>query len=91
MVTIRERADNVMSAIGYTSELTLDASKPTAHLYKLLDESILHAFGWRPQIPLKKGIESAYAGSKNMSLMRAFKIPVVNRFTLCALKLEQKV
>ena len=63
-VTIRELAEMVMSAIGYTGELTFDASKPDGTPRKLLDVSRLHALGWRPQIPLKKGIETTYAWYK---------------------------
>jgi GDP-L-fucose synthase len=63
-VTIRELAQMVMSAIGYTGGLTFDASKPDGTPRKLLDVSRLHALGWRPQIPLKKGIETTYAWYK---------------------------
>jgi GDP-L-fucose synthase len=63
-VTIRELAEMVMSAIGYSGELTLDPSKPDGTPRKLLDVSRLHGLGWRPQIPLKKGIETTYAWFK---------------------------
>jgi GDP-L-fucose synthase len=59
-VTIREFAQVVMSVIGYSDELTLDASKPDGTPRKLLDVSRLHGLGWRPQITLKKGIEMTY-------------------------------
>jgi GDP-L-fucose synthase len=63
-VTIRELAEMVMSAIGYSGQLTLDPSKPDGTPRKLLDVSRLHGLGWRPQIPLKKGIETTYAWFK---------------------------
>jgi GDP-L-fucose synthase len=63
-VTINELAEMVMSAIGYTGELTFDASKPDGTPRKLLDVSRLHSLGWRPRIPLKKGIETTYAWFK---------------------------
>lgn len=59
-VTIRELAEMVMSAIGYSGELTLDPSKPDGTPRKLLDVTRLHGLGWRPKIPLKKGIETTY-------------------------------
>jgi GDP-L-fucose synthase len=63
-VTINELAEMVMSAIGYTARLTFDASKPDGTPRKLLDVSRLHSLGWRPQIPLKMGIETTYAWFK---------------------------
>jgi GDP-L-fucose synthase len=63
-VTIRELAEMVMSAIGYSGELTLDPSKPDGTPRKLLDVSRLHGLGWRPKIPLEKGIEMTYAWFK---------------------------
>ena len=60
-VTINKLAEMVMSAIGYTGELAFNASKPDGTPRKLLDVSRLHSLGWRPQIPLTKGIESTYA------------------------------
>jgi nucleoside-diphosphate-sugar epimerase len=53
-----------MSAIGYTGRLTFDASKPDGTSRKLLDVSRLHSLGWRPQIPLKTGIETTYGWFK---------------------------
>jgi GDP-L-fucose synthase len=66
-VTIHELAEMVMSAIGYTGKLTFNASKPDGTPRKLLDVSRLHALGWRPQIPLKTGIETTYAWFKEHS------------------------
>ena len=63
-VTIRALAEMVMSAIGYTGELTFDSSKPDGTPRKLLDVSRLHSLGWRPKIPLKSGIDSTCAWFK---------------------------
>jgi GDP-L-fucose synthase len=60
-LTIRELAQTIMSAIGYTGTLTFDHSKPDGTPRKLLDVSRLHSLGWRPRISLKAGIESTYA------------------------------
>jgi GDP-L-fucose synthase len=59
-VTIRELAEMVMSVIGYSGSLILDPSKPDGTPRKLLDVTRLNQLGWRPQIPLKKGIEMTY-------------------------------
>ena len=66
-VTIRELAEMVMSVIGYSGQLTLDSSKPDGTPRKLLDVSRLNGLGWRPQIPLKQGIETTYTWFKQHS------------------------
>jgi GDP-L-fucose synthase len=63
-LTIRELAETIMSAIGYSGTLVFDHSKPDGTPRKLLDVSRLHAVGWHPRIPLKEGIESTYAWFK---------------------------
>lgn len=63
-LTIRELAETVMSAIGYSGSLTFDHSKPDGTPRKLLDVSRLHSLGWRPRISLQTGIESTYAWFK---------------------------
>jgi GDP-L-fucose synthase len=63
-LTIRELAETVMSAIGYTGALTFDHSKPDGTPRKLLDVSRLQSLGWRPRIPLRTGIESTYTWFK---------------------------
>jgi GDP-L-fucose synthase len=60
-LTIRELAEMVMSAIGYTGALTFDHSKPDGTPRKLLDVSRLRGLGWRPRIALQTGIEGTYA------------------------------
>ena len=63
-LTIRELAEVVMSAIGYTGALTFDHSKPDGTPRKLLDVSRLRGLGWRPRIALQTGIEGTYAWFK---------------------------
>jgi GDP-L-fucose synthase len=63
-VTIRELAEMVMSAIGYTGALAFDPTKPDGTPRKLLDVSRLHGLGWRPRISLKEGIAATYTWFK---------------------------
>ena len=63
-LTIRELAQTIMSAIGYSGALTFDHSKPDGTPRKLLDVSRLHSLGWHPRISLQAGIESTYAWFK---------------------------
>jgi GDP-L-fucose synthase len=67
-LTIRELAETIMSAIGYTGALTFDHSKPDGTPRKLLDVSRLHSLGWRPRISLRAGIEGTYAWFKDHAL-----------------------
>jgi GDP-L-fucose synthase len=67
-LTIRELAEIVMSAIGYTGALTFDHSKPDGTPRKLLDVSRLNRLGWHPRISLRAGIESTYAWFKEHAL-----------------------
>jgi GDP-L-fucose synthase len=60
-VTIRELCEIVMAVTGYGGRLEFDASKPDGAPRKLLDVSRAAALGWRPQIPLRTGIEQVYA------------------------------
>ena len=63
-VTIRELAELIMSAIGYSGGLIFDPSKPDGSPRKLLDVARLTGLGWRPRISLKNGIEQTYAWFK---------------------------
>lgn len=63
-LTIRDLAQTIMSAIGYTGALTFDHSKPDGTPRKLLDVSRLRKLGWGPRISLQAGIESTYAWFK---------------------------
>jgi GDP-L-fucose synthase len=60
-VTIRELAEHVVSAVGYSGRLLFDSTKPDGTPRKLLDVSRLADLGWRAKIPLKRGIEETYA------------------------------
>jgi GDP-L-fucose synthase len=66
-VTIRELAEMVMSAIGYSGRLKFDSTKPDGTPRKLLDVSRLAGLGWKASIPLKTGIERTYAWFKDHS------------------------
>jgi GDP-L-fucose synthase len=56
--TIREIADMVAKAVGYSGETRWDPTKPDGTPRKLLDVSVLREAGWLPEIPLRDGIEA---------------------------------
>src|SRR5258708_35285473 len=57
---IRDLAEMVRSAVGYTGAIAWDASKPDGTPRKLMDSSRILALGWRPQVDLGTGIKLAY-------------------------------
>lgn len=59
-VSVRELAETVKQAVGYTGGIVWDASKPDGTPRKLMDSSRLFALGWRPQVDVQAGIRLAY-------------------------------
>jgi GDP-L-fucose synthase len=58
--TILELAGEVARVVGFEGELRFDASKPDGTPRKLLDVSRLSAMGWKPQVPLREGLQRTY-------------------------------
>jgi len=59
--TIRELAETVAEATGYTGEIFWDSSKPDGTPKKQLDVSRLSNLGWSARIPLAEGLASTAA------------------------------
>ena len=59
-VSIRELAELVGAAVGFTGRLVFDATKPDGTPRKLMDSSRLAALGRRPRIGLVEGLERTY-------------------------------
>lgn len=59
-LTIRELAEVVAEAVGFTGEIGHDLSKPDGTPRKLMDASRLQALHWRPRIELEEGLAGAY-------------------------------
>ena len=58
---IRDVAELIQRIVGYSGEVTWDASKPDGTPRKLMDVKRLNAMGWQAEIPLEEGIRSVYA------------------------------
>ena len=58
-LSIRQLGETVRDAVGGTSEIRWDRSKPDGTPRKLLDVSRMRALGWSATIDLRSGIESA--------------------------------
>lgn len=59
--TIKEIAELVASAVGYTGRIEWDTTKPDGTPRKLLDVTTLRDSGWSPAVTLDRGIESIVA------------------------------
>lgn len=57
-VEIRQLAQIVATAVGFTGETIWDSSKPDGTPRKLLDVSKIRATGWKPTIDLDSGIRN---------------------------------
>lgn len=58
---ILELAELVCDVVGFRGEITRDTTKPDGTPRKLMSGEKLAAMGWQPRIPLREGIENAYA------------------------------
>lgn len=59
-LSIREVAEKIVKATGYTGRLEWDDTKPDGTLRKLTDVSKLHALGWHHKVEIDEGIERLY-------------------------------
>lgn len=59
-VTIREVAEVIKKAIGFTGAIEFDPSKPDGTPRKLMNTAKLTSLGWRPGMRLGEGIKETY-------------------------------
>ncbi|UCV29984.1 GDP-L-fucose synthase family protein [Ferribacterium limneticum] len=60
-VTIKELAEMVKQAVGYSGEIVFDSTKPDGTARKLMDVGKLHSMDWRNETNLKTGLGISYA------------------------------
>jgi GDP-L-fucose synthase len=63
-LSIRNLAEKVAAAAGFSGEIEWDSSKPDGTPKKVLDVSRIKALGWKPTITLDEGIASTIAWYK---------------------------
>jgi GDP-L-fucose synthase len=63
-LSIKELAQKVAHAAGFTGDIEWDATKPEGTPRKVLDVSRVKALGWKPTITLEEGIASTIAWYK---------------------------
>ena len=63
-LSIKDLAQKVAHAAGFTGDIEWDATKPDGTPRKALDVSRIKALGWKPTITLEEGIASTIAWYK---------------------------
>lgn len=59
-LTIKELAEMIKEAVGYTGEIIFDTNKPDGTPRKQLDVSKLESLGWKAKTELRDGIKMSY-------------------------------
>lgn len=67
-ITIAELAKTVSKVIGYQGKISFDHSKPDGTPRKWMDSGRLERMGWSAQMPLERGLQSAYAAMQESLL-----------------------
>lgn len=60
-ISIRELTELMAEITGYQGRIVWDTSKPDGTPRKIMENSRLHALGWRPNVTIREGLEKMYA------------------------------
>ncbi|MFT5895065.1 MAG: GDP-L-fucose synthase, partial [bacterium] len=66
--SIRELAETIASIVGFNGKLRFDTAKPDGTRRKLLDVTRIHSLGWKHEVGLRDGLETAcqwFAANEN--------------------------
>jgi GDP-L-fucose synthase len=59
-VSIADLALAVRETVGYEGEIRFDPSRPDGAPRKLMDSALIARLGWRPSVPLERGLKLTY-------------------------------
>lgn len=59
-ISIADTARTIAQVVGYTGNITYDATKPDGTPRKLMDSSRLNSLGWHAKVSLAQGLATAY-------------------------------
>ena len=62
-ISIIELAELIKRIVGYKGNIIFDSSKPDGVMQKLMNSNKINKLGWKPKIPLDKGIRITYHNS----------------------------
>jgi GDP-L-fucose synthase len=57
---IKELAEKIKEAVGFTGEIQSDITKPNGTPRKLVDLTKLNSLGWKATTSLEEGLKKAY-------------------------------
>ena len=66
--TINEYYQSIAKIIGYEGSFIHDLSKPMGMKKKMIDNTLLTAFGWKPKTSLENGLKQTLEYFKNTIL-----------------------
>ncbi|MGC2398346.1 MAG: GDP-L-fucose synthase [Acidobacteriaceae bacterium] len=64
-VTIRELAQQVCTALGFTGDMVFDTTRPDGTPQKVLDVTRMFSLGWTPKTSLAQGIALTYEAARS--------------------------
>lgn len=64
-ITIKDLAYIIQKVSSHKGEIQWDSTKPDGTPRKLMDISVLHHYGWKHEVDLEEGIQSAYSWFKD--------------------------
>lgn len=60
-ISVRELTELMAEITGYQGNIIWDTSKPDGTPRKIMENSRLHAMGWRPKVTIREGLEKMYS------------------------------
>ena len=64
-IRIKDLVDMISNVSNFNGDLVFDITKPDGPKRKLLDNSVMNKFGWKPKISLQDGIRDTYEWYSN--------------------------
>ena len=59
-ISIKDLAKTICEIVGFSGKIIFDKSKPDGTPRKLLDINKVSKLGWKPETPLRLGLQKAY-------------------------------
>ncbi len=60
-ISIKDLTEMMAEVTGYPGKITWDAARPDGTPRKIMENSRLHALGWRPKVSIREGLGKMYA------------------------------
>ena len=64
-ISIKNIAHLLCEIIGYKGKIVFDKSKPNGSPRKIIDNTVISSYGWKPKYSLKQGLKLTYKSFLN--------------------------